>query len=267
VGGCDRSWKEPIRVAIAQTRLVVGDVSENLGGAIDLLNRSRSDDADLVILPEAFTTGFPFRKLPDLVHRSEEALETLMSWAKASGTAMIFTLAVEEGGRYYNRCFHIGSDGGMAGKYDKTHLFQPTGEDAFFTRGETLTLFEMGDMRIGPLTCYEVRYPELSRKLALRGAHLLVYTAEWPLHRVFQWELLLRARALENQCFVSGVNICGDHERVAMGGHSMIVSPTGEVITSLGEGPDTATALLEPYRLYDFRDRIPAFYSRREDLY
>lgn len=262
------SWTEPIKAAVVQTELYLSDVEKSLDSAVRLMNDAAvGSDPDMMILPEAFTTGFEFDKLPTLAEKAEMVTGTMCDFSRDHGIDLFFTQITEENGDLRNRCHHIGGDGIVKGNYDKTHLFSRIGEDKWISPGEGLTDFRMGDARIGPLICYEIRYPELARRLTLDGADIIIYMAQWPQFRIFQWETLLRARAIENQLFVIGVNVWGDHDGVMMGGGSRIIAPFGDILASLDEGPGWASAELRPSKIDEIRRNIPVFDDRREKLY
>ena len=261
-------WRTPIRAALVQTELKLGDIDANLLGARTIIeDMLKCGKMDLLVLPEMFSSGFAYDRLEEVAGRSTEVLTFMKELSMESSAHVMFTMAEKIEDRIVNRAYLLDPDGKAVGWYDKTHLFSPSGEDLHFRAGDSLNLLRMGDVNIGPLICYEIRYPEMSRKLALEGADLLVYMAQWPAKRIFQWELLLRARAIENQCYVVGVNITGSHGRTEMGGHSMIVSPFGEVDASLDNGPGWAASEMDPGRMYRFRRGIPAMDFRRPDLY
>ncbi|OYT44480.1 hypothetical protein B6U90_05185 [Thermoplasmatales archaeon ex4484_6] len=265
--GPELRWKSPLNAAIIQTELHPGEPDLALSEACSLIDEAcREGGADLLVLPEMFATGFPYERLGELSKGTDNILRVVGEKALEHGVGIIFTASVRENGHFRNRLFFIDRDGSTAGTYDKTHLFSRSGEDDFFTRGDTLRLFSWGDVDIGPLICYEVRFPELSRLLVLEGAAILVYPAQWPRHRTFQWENFLRTRALENQCFVMGANVYGDHGGAFMGGHSMIVSPYGRTVGHVKSGPGWAVSRLDPSSIRRFRKGIPVLGDIRKDL-
>ncbi|MGA1848114.1 MAG: nitrilase-related carbon-nitrogen hydrolase, partial [Thermoplasmatota archaeon] len=240
-------WDGPLNIAIIQPELALGDVDENLTRALELIDKaSLEGPLDMIVLPEVFATGFPYDRLPVLCKRSGDIIEALSGEALRLKAHVMFTMVVEEDGRYYNRFFSIGPDGGVEATYDKTHLFSRAGEDRFFTPGNSLTAFSVKDAMVAPLICYEVRFPELARKQILGGADILVYPAQWPSFRIFQWEALLKGRAIENQCYVIGAGAYGPHGDSEMGGHSMVIAPFGDVLCRVDEGPGYARTTIGP---------------------
>lgn len=260
-------WTGPFKVIVLQTATKVGLPEENLESATHLLDMAlEGGRADLAVLPEAFATGFPFKDLRSLIPFQERILSDMKELSRDRSIDIIYTQLVNEGGSLRNRCYHIDSKGEIEGSYDKTHLFSRSGEDRYLVAGGTMKLFRTSGPILGPLVCYELRFPELARRLARAGASVLVYPSEWPEHRTFQWEHLLHARAIEEQCFVIGVNTCGTHLGVRMGGRSMVVSPYGDDLCSLKGEEGWARAELDPDRMREVREKIPAYRSLRSDL-
>ncbi len=260
-------WQHDLKAGIIQTRLHLGDTDKNLRGAVKLVRECIHEESpDLLVLPEVFSTGFPYNDLPILSEKSEEIIQTISDLSRDGSVDVIFTQVVNEDLKFFNRLYHIGSDGKVKNTYDKTHLFSRSGEDRFFTPGSSLKILDINNARAGPLICYEVRFPELSRRLVRAGANILIYPAQWPAFRTFQWEVLLQARAVENQCFVIGVNIYGDHGGSMMGGRSRIFSPFGNVLASVDEGPGWSTSILDPEKMHSLRNKIPVLDEIREDL-
>ncbi|MGA1792437.1 MAG: nitrilase-related carbon-nitrogen hydrolase [Thermoplasmatota archaeon] len=264
----ESEWKDPLEVCIVQPKLSLGNIEENLSSTSSLIeSASREGPMDIVVLPEVFATGFHYESLPELSKKAPDTIRYMGKIAREHSTAIMFTLVINDKGRFYNRFMVLDRDGRKLATYDKTHLFSRAGEDEFFTPGKTLTEFSLEGARIAPLICYEVRFPELARKHVLNGVDILVYPAQWPAFRIFQWETLIMARAIENQCYVIGVGGVGDHGPTAMGGHSMVVAPFGDVLCRLDDSSGYARARIDPGRIREIRRRIPVLVERRPELY
>lgn len=262
------TWNKPLEVCIVQPSIALGDIDDNLTRALSLIDAAAKEGRlDIIVLPEVFATGFPYDVLPDLAKRSGYVIETLGNKARELQSFIMFTIVVEVEGKYYNRFFSINPSGEIVASYDKTHLFSRAGEDKFFTPGDTTVNFNVGGAKVAPLICYEVRFPELSRKQVLEGAEILIYPAQWPGFRIFQWEMLLKARAVENQCYVIGVGAYGPHGDTQMGGHSMVIAPYGDVLCRVDDEEGYARATIGPERIRDLRSRIPVLVERRPDIY
>ncbi len=261
-------WTRPLDVCIIQPLLELGDIDKNLERAISLIDEaSEKGLVDIFVLPEVFATGFPYDNLPELANRSDEVITILSQKATEKGSYVMFTIVIKENGEYFNRFIALDPEGAIIARYDKTHLFSRAGEDRFFTPGKETINFEVKGAKVAPLICYEVRFPEMSRNQILDGAEILIYPAQWPGFRVFQWETLLKARAIENQCYVIGVGAFGPHGDTEMGGHSMVIAPYGDVLCRVDGEEGYARATIGPERIRDIRSRIPVFHERRTDLY
>lgn len=261
-------WSKSLDVCMVQSRTVPGDVDGNLSRAAALIEKAAGKGSlDIVVLPEVFATGFSYDRLMEMSNSSDTVIRSIARLATDLSAHIMFTLVVREDDKYFNRFVSIGPGGEIEAAYDKTHLFSRAGEDRYFASGDGLVLFEAGGAVVAPLICYEVRFPELARKQVLDGAEILVFPAQWPAFRVFQWQILLRARAIENQCYVIGVGGLGKHGPTEMGGHSMVVGPFGDILCSLDDKEGYARTMIGPDRIEDIRNKIPSLAERRPEFY
>ncbi len=259
-----------ITVALAQMEIALGRREENLATAHILAAEAADKGADLLILPELWTTGY------DLV-RSDTYAAPLDEgdFGEMAGLARRYHLyivgsALEANpeGRPFNTAALYGPDGTLCGSYRKVHLWKPFGEAEYMSAGDTLPTFDLPWGRTALAICYDLRFPEMWRRYADAGAVLVLIPAEWPTRRVEHWRLLLRARAVENQFFVVGCNRVGADQDADYGGHSAAVDPWARVLVEGGSGPGLlfATLNLEEVertrRLFDFlADRRPEVYG------
>lgn len=211
--------------------------------------------ADLYVLPEMFSTGFA--TCPEGI-AEEEGSDTL-SWMKRKAeekdAAIAGSVAISSGGKYYNRLYFVKPDGSVA-FYDKRHLFSYAGEDEHYTCGDERVVVEWRGVRIMLQVCYDLRFPVFSRN---HGDYdMVVYVAAWPTSRIHVWDTLLKARAMENQCYVAGVNRLGSDPNCDYCGHSVIISPYGKEIATCEEQMEcTAQADIDMERLEAFRKKFP----------
>ena len=211
--------------------------------------------ADLYVLPEMFSTGFA--TCPEGI-AEEEGSDTL-SWMKRKAeekdAAIAGSVAISSGGKYYNRLYFVKPDGSVA-FYDKRHLFSYAGEDEHYTCGDERVVVEWRGVRIMLQVCYDLRFPVFSRN---HGDYdMVVYVAAWPTSRIHVWDTLLKARAMENQCYVAGVNRIGSDPNCDYCGHSVIISPYGKEIATCEEQMEcTAQADIDMERLEAFRKKFP----------
>ncbi|WP_035850926.1 carbon-nitrogen family hydrolase [Kitasatospora azatica] len=224
--------------------------------------------ADLVVLPELWATGyFHFDDYAATAQpRSGEAARALAAAARAAGVHLHAGSLVErdEQGRLYNTSLLYGPDGELLHAYRKIHLFgYDSRESALLTAGQGAAVVPTPFGRIGLAACYDLRFPELFRAQTEQGAELLLLSAAWPLARIEHWQLLLRARAIENQAMVVAVNAGGRQGEVELGGHSMVVDASGQVLLQTGSDPEIRSVDLDLTSTAQARRTFPALADRR----
>ena len=213
---------------------------------------------DLVILPEMFTTGFTMQPETFAEGAAGATREWLLEQAGILDAAVGGSVAVNDDGRYYNR-FMLAIPGGPTYWYDKRHLFRMAGEHRKYSGGNHALIIEWRGLRLCPLVCYDLRFPVWSRRRPELEYDLLIYSANWPAARRYAWDTLLRARAIENQAFVAGVNRVGDDGNgVAHVGDSAVLDFTGQPLLELHDGAVAATVTLDAEALRGWRDKFPA---------
>ena len=218
-----------LKIALVQTELVWQDPESNrnmLKGKIDPI----VEEVDIIILPEMFSTGFTMNP--------QECAETMegptVAWmkqiARDKNAAVVASLAIESQRNYYNRLLFVKPDGEIE-TYDKRHLFSLASEDKVYTSGKDRLVTAFRGFRICPLICYDLRFPAFSRNT--EDFDLLIYVANWPQQRIIAWDALLKARAIENMCYVAAVNRVGDDiDDNLYPGHSQGLDYLGEPIVS-----------------------------------
>ncbi len=216
-----------MKIALIQTTLHWENPEANRN-QIEKLILSITESVDLIVLPEMFSTGFTMNPKDVAETMSGDTVTWLQSIAKSKNVAIIGSLVVKESNQYYNRLLFVYPSGEI-NKYDKRHLFTLAGEDKVYTAGNERLIVDYLGFKICPLICYDLRFPVFSRNT--ENYDLMLYVANWPKPRVNAWDILLKARAVENQCFVIGVNRVGldnnNHEYV---GHSQAVDFSGNYL-------------------------------------
>jgi len=242
-----------MKTTILQMDIAWGDCQGNVRRADAMIDNA--PEADLYILPEMFSTGFAAD--PEGMAESEngKTVEWMRRKAVAKDAAIAGSLAIRSGGRYFNRLYFVKPDGEVT-TYDKRHLFSYAGENLHYTRGEERVIVEWRSVKIMLQVCYDLRFPVFSRN---HGDYdMIIYVASWPTSRIKVWDTLLHARALENQCYVAGVNRVGRDPNCAYCGNSLIISPYGEDLAVCGSGEESAKmAEIEMEMLRSFRKKFP----------
>jgi len=214
---------------------------------------------DLIVLPEMFTTGFSMNTNEICsANNFNEALQWMQQQALSTGAMIAGSIATRNNAYCYNRFYWVSPDG-VRGQYDKHHLFAMSDEPKYFTAGTEHKQFEWHGWQIKPILCYELRFPEWCRNNQTRPYDMLICAASWPSVRSDAWLTLLKARALENQCYVVGVNRVGaDGNELQHKGDSIVFSPQGETIGRIPENEETiATFEISLSDLQNFRRKFP----------
>lgn len=211
--------------------------------------------ADLYVLPEMFSTGFCTEPEGVAEPMDSATLRWMQQKAAVTGAAIAGSIAVYEDGKYYNRFYFVKPDGQVS-HYDKHHLFTYGGEHNHFTAGGERVVVEHCGVRILLEVCYDLRFPVWSRN---RGDYdMILYVASWPESRVAAWSALLVARAIENQCYVAGVNRVGSDPKCNYCGGSAIIDPYGNALATCAMGEEcAASAEVNMEALRAFREKFP----------
>ncbi|MNI08550.1 2-oxoglutaramate amidase [compost metagenome] len=176
-------------------------------------------------------------------------------------------MADKQGEKVRNTIYVFNREGEVVADYSKIHLFRLMDEEKYLSSGDQLGQFELEGIPAGMMICYDIRFPELSRKLALDGAQILFVPAEWPNPRLHHWRTLLMARAIENQMYVVSCNRVGTSGTTEFFGHSMIINPWGEVLAEGSENEGVISCTIDLSEVERVRRTIPIFEDRRPPLY
>ena len=249
-------------VTLMQTELVWEDRDANLAHFNQLM-AGILESADLIILPEMFSTGFSMNTEALAEKENGATIQWLQQKAGEMQSVLTGSVIIEEGGRYYNRLFWMRPDG-TYDTYDKRHLFSMANEQDHFTAGHNRLVVELNGWRICPQICYDLRFPVWTRNRD--DYDFMFFVANWPERRNFAWKSLLQARAIENQAYVVGLNRIGtDGNGVYHSGDSALIDPLGEVVFTEPDNPAIRTFTLSAERLNYVRTKFP-FLQDRDDF-
>jgi predicted amidohydrolase len=255
-----------IQAAALQFNVKQGDVDTNLAYVRAALRRVAGQSAQLVVLPEMWSSGFSYRNLNELAQRTPGIVEELLELSRDLKLVIVGSIPEPHGEKVFNTIY-VADNGTLAGIYRKLHLFSLLGEDKAFDSGDSWLLADTSIGKVGVIICYDLRFPELTRRLALEGADVICVPAQWPKPRQEHWRTLLRARAIENQLYVVACNACGPIGKLDFFGMSMIIDPKGELLAVAGETEVEISAPLDMQLMADWRAQIPCFNDRRSELY
>jgi len=248
----------------------LGDPDYNFAHAVALIRQAAQQKPDVITLPETWNVGFfPKENLAALSDCDGARVKSVFGpLAKELGVNIIAgSVANRKDGKIFNTAHIFDRSGKLVADYDKTHLFTPMGEDNYFENGSRVVQFELDDVRCGIVICYDIRFLELVRTLALQKVDILFVVAQWPDKRVFHWNTLNRARAIENQMFVVCTNSCGLAGDTRYGGSSALIDPWGETIAAAGTSEEIITGELDMSIITGIRESINVFRDRRPALY
>lgn len=242
-----------MEIAIIQSDLIWENPKSNRVQFEQKIN-TISQEVDLIVLPEMFSTGFTMFPNDLAETMNGETVKWMQEVAKTKKTAICGSIIVEENANFYNRFVFVHPNG-KTETYDKRHLFSLAGEHEQYTQGTEKVIITYKEWKICPQICYDLRFPVFSRNV--EEYDLLIYVANWPKPRIQAWDALLRARAIENMSFVVGVNRIGldgnKHEYV---GHSIVLDELGNSIVEAKENDGVLIATLEKSKMHQTRKNL-----------
>lgn len=244
-----------MKISVIQAGLTWENKTANFRN-LEILIKPLFNKTDLVILPETFNTGFSMNPLELSETEDGETFRWLSEMSESGNFGICGSYLVHDQGKYYNRWVFVSPEKEKQ-FYNKRHLFSIGGEGKLLTRGKNRLAFNFRGLRISPYICYDLRFPVWSRNR--NDCDLIIYAANWPEVRREVWNTLLKARAIENQCFVAGSNIVGtDGEGIKYCGDSAIINPRGEVLVSAQlNKEEVISAELSLSELNEFRIKFP----------
>ncbi len=251
-------------VSAIQSRLFWEDKAANLGMFMNKINAISG--SHIIVLPEMFSTGFSMKPGELAETMDGPTIQWMKNTAAEKRVILTGSLIIEESGKYYNRMIWMLPDGTM-GHYDKRHLFAYAGEDKQYEPGKRRCIASVNGWKINLVICYDLRFPVWLRQSATEHGDpeydVLIVVANWPAKRTQAWKTLLQARAIENQCYVVGVNRVGDDGHgIAHSGDSMIIGPMGEVLQHETDTEIVLTEKLDKELLYETREKLPFLRDR-----
>ncbi|MDI4645548.1 carbon-nitrogen family hydrolase [Cohnella hashimotonis] len=263
-----------MKLALIQMDIHAGHPDDNFERMAPLLERAvnEGDKPDVIVVPEMWNTGYDLARIREIADpEGARTIEFVSSFSRKHGVNVVAgSVAASRaalGGGVTNTAYAFDRAGGRIAEYAKIHLFKLMDEHLHLEAGERPGRFELEGVPAGAMICYDIRFPELARKLALDGAKVLFVPAEWPHPRLHHWRTLLQARAIENQMYVVACNRCGASGDTQFFGHSMVVDPWGEIVAEAGEEETILRAEIDLALTDEVRGRIPVFADRRPTLY
>jgi predicted amidohydrolase len=257
------------RIAVLQMDIQLGQVEANRQKAMAMIQKGLQQGAELFLLPEMWTTGYQLDQIQQLAEAADGPTISLLQQIAREHNVEIISGSIPEArnGNVYNTAYTINRTGQVIAQYSKIHLIGLMAEEQYITPGDQKCSFELSIGKAGIIICYDIRFTELPRALALEDCTTLFIPAQWPEVRGDHWRILNLARAIENQQFVISANTVNGKGRGKMYGHSLIINPWGEILAEGGEQEQLIIADVDFSQSADIRKRLPVFTDRRPQYY
>jgi predicted amidohydrolase len=262
-----------IKLALVQFDSKIKDVEYNLKKGLKFVKEAGEKKADIIVFPELFTTGYnvdiiksDYFDLAETINGN--TINTLKKEAMNNNINIVAPIALEKEikGVIYNSAVVIDRLGNILGSYDKTHLW--AGDKFYFKEGNSYPVFELDFGKIGIMICYDGGFPEVSRILALKGAELILCPSAFPIWDKYMWDIYFKSRALENVCFVAGINRVGKEEKLEMFGNNKLCNPRGEVLLdAIINKEDMQIVEIDLDLVKEHRKKIPYLKDRKIDSF
>ncbi|ASN04269.1 carbon-nitrogen family hydrolase [Virgibacillus necropolis] len=261
-----------MKYSIYQMDIVPGNPSENRRKVQEWMEEEvRNSNPDTIVLPELWTTAYTLDSLEQYADQNGEPSKSfLRELAKKLNVNIIGgSVTNKVDGKFYNSSFVYNRSGELVYEYDKVHLVPMLNEHNFLSVGKAVPeVFELEGVKMGVIICYDLRFPEVIRSLALEGAQVLHIVAEWPSARTSHWRYLQIARAIENQMYVVSCNRIGSYDGVSFCGNSMVINPWGDILLEGSESNEESLRVsLDLEKVIQVRNDVPIFSSRVPHLY
>ena len=247
--------KSKLKIGLVQFSPVWENKSANIEKIKNLV--SAISEVDLLIFPEMTLTGFTMKAKDFAEETKGSSFQFFSSLAKEKKCALMFGV-IEKGKRKnFNSLIHINNQGKVVSVYRKIHPFSYSKENIFYGRGKKAVVTKVKGLNIGLSICYDLRFPELYRLYGKEKVHLIVDIANWPDTRIEHWRTLLKSRAIENQCYVAGVNRVGDDPKLHYKGFSSVFDPMGKEIVGVENEEKIIIAEIDKSQVDSVRKQFP----------
>ena len=258
-----------MKLALIQLHVISGDPAANIARATEMVREAAAGQPDLILLPEVWNTGVPADPaVPGADDNGAPAALAMRELAAELGIPIAAgSVADRRDGAVRNTAYVFDRTGSELARYDKIHLIGLMGEDKIYAPGDRPRLFDLPGLSCGLMICYDLRFPELARALALADARLLLVPAAWPKPRLHPWRTLVQARALENQVFLAAANCAGPSGPYDFFGHSLVADPLGNILAEADESEQILFADIDLSACQEVRRTMDLLSDRRPECY
>ena len=254
-----------MKIALAQVNICWENTEENFEICNKYIKRASENEVDLIVFPEMVLTGFTMN-INSLKLSEEYILNYFKEKAINNNINIAFGYGVKVNEKGENKFAIISSKGEVKGIYTKIHPFSYSGEDKIFNKGNKIISINIDNVMVTPFICYDLRFPEIFQ-IASKESQLIIIIASWPKEREEHWNILLRARAIENQCFIVGVNRVGEGDNIVYSGGSLILDPLGNNINKQSNKECLIIEDIDISLVNKVRGNITIKKDRREKFY
>lgn len=259
-----------LKIACIQLDIAFGNPEINKQNAQNEIEKVyTAHQPDVIVLPELWTTGYDLTRLHEIADvDGKDTITTISALAKKYRVNIVAgSVAKKTKDGITNTMYIFDRAGAVVGEYSKLHLFKLMDEHHYLLPGDSKGLFTIEGVSSAGVICYDIRFPEWIRAHTTQGAEVVYVVAEWPLPRLSHWRALLISRAIENQCYIIAVNRSGKDPANEFAGHSMIISPWGEIVSEAGVDTETIVTEIDLQKVKEVRSQIPIFQDRRPSFY
>lgn len=260
-----------LKIAIAQMAIALGQPQVNQVTVKNYAQQAAAAGADVLVYPEMWQTGYALDQLDSLADQAGAKTQQLLAQLAQQYQINIVggSVATQQGEQFYNTMYVVDQRGQPVSSYHKAHLFGLMAEEQYIAAGNHTNSFDLAGVPSAGVICYDIRFPEWLRTMMAVGPQQILYVvAEWPVQRIAQWQILLQARAIENQAFVVAANRVGHDADNQFGGRSLVIDPLGNIVAQASDMDDTLLVVtIDTEEEDQVRGQIPVFHDRRPELY
>lgn len=258
-----------MKIAIIQMNIDFNSPQKNREKVLNMIDKACENKLDVVLLPEMWNTTFNFESFEERADKEGQPTLNILSQKAIAHDVNIIagSIADKNEDNIYNRSYVINREGDVIYAYDKIHLVHHAKEDVYMKEGNNLEVFEIDGVKCGIIICYDLRFPELCRSLALKGAEVIFAPVQWFETRAYHYEVLSKARALENQVFFVTANRVGEEFKAVFCGKSMVIDPWAEIVGQLDNKEGILHCEIDLDLIKRVRSKVTCYQDRRTDMY
>ena len=260
-----------MQIGVVQFGCILGDVEANCNKILNYIYYAKQSGCEMVVFPEMVDTGYETNTIKQKASSwTNYPYQKIQKAAQAANIYVVCGISEKEDSAIYNTLVIFNPQGDLVAKYRKSHLanYPPLNEHLAITPGNCIIHTDMENMKWGFAICYDLRFPEFFRKLALSNVQIFIICGAWPIQRIQHWNALTTARAIENQAYIIAANRCGIDAGIEFGGSSRIIDPFGVVICSTASNEEAMiSANINKENVENIRNKMQVFKHRRPELY